>query len=90
VVLTALKAGRLRSRRLRATTLSVREEPTPSTQGVGVGVLAVGDIALETLGLTSRASRLVGDAASLTIREATTQDQRVLQEALLLAAPLRR
>jgi len=74
VVLTALKAGRLRSKRPRATTLSVGEEPTPSTQGVGVGVLAVGDTASETLGLTSHAGGLVGDAALLTIREATTQD----------------
>jgi len=74
VVLTALKAGRLRSRRLRATTLSVGEEPTLSMQGVGVGVLAVGDTALETLRLTLHASRLVGDAALLTIREATTWD----------------
>ena len=64
----------MRSKRLRATTLSVREELTLSMQGVGVGVLAVGDTALETLGLTSRAGRLVGDAASLTTREATTRD----------------
>ena len=74
MVLTALKVERLRSRRLKATTLSAREELTLSTQGVGVGVLAVGDTALETLGLTSHASGLVGDAASLTIREATMQD----------------
>ena len=74
MVLIALKAGRLRSRRLRAITLSVREEPTLSTQGVGVGVLAVGDTALETLGLTLHASRLVGDAALLTTRETTTWD----------------
>jgi len=74
VVLTALEAGRLRSKRLRATTLSAREEPTPSMQGVGVGVLAAGDIALETLGLTLHAGGLAGDAASLTIREATTRD----------------
>jgi len=40
-------------------------------QGVGVGVLAVRDIALETLRLTLYASRLVGDAALLTIREVT-------------------
>ena len=72
MVLTALKVERLRSRRLKATTLSAREELTLSTQGVGVGVLAAGDTALETLGLTSHASRLVGDAASLTTREVTT------------------
>jgi len=90
VVLTALKAGRLRSRRPRATTLSVGEELTPSTRGVGVGVSAAGDTASETLGLTSRAGGLVGDAASLTTGEATTRDRRVLREALLLAALLRR